>query len=95
MIPKDILDKILKIHPTLQEKYGVSELGFFGSVVRTDFKIDSDIDLLVSFSRPIGFEIVDMVMFIESQLGRQVDLLTKNSLKSPLKEIIESEVEYV
>lgn len=95
MIPPDILKTIKSVYPTLVEKYGLSELGVFGSAIRDDFTCNSDIDLLVSFSRPIGFEIVDMVMFLEKQLGRQVDVLTKNSLRSPMKEIIEKEVEYV
>jgi predicted nucleotidyltransferase len=91
----DILKKLKLIQPVLIENYALSDLGLFGSVLRSDFSADSDLDLLVSFSKPIGFEIVDMVMYLEKEFGRRVDVMTKDSLKSPLKEIIEGEVQYV
>lgn len=95
MVREDILKKLKLVYPSLVDQYGICELGLFGSVLRSDFGPQSDVDILVSFSRPIGFEIVDMVMFLEKELSRSVDLVTKKSLLPPLKEIIEDEVVYV
>jgi predicted nucleotidyltransferase len=49
-----IQDKLHQIKPQLSEKYHVNSIGLFGSIVRNDFKPESDIDILVDFSQPIG-----------------------------------------
>lgn len=48
MTKKHILD-YLSIHkPEFQKKYGVEEIGLFGSYARDEAKEDSDIDIFVS-----------------------------------------------
>ena len=47
-------DKLRAMLPELAEKYGVSELGLFGSRVRGDHRPDSDLDVLVSFHPDAG-----------------------------------------
>nr|NIQ07596.1 nucleotidyltransferase [Candidatus Korarchaeota archaeon]NIU85243.1 nucleotidyltransferase [Candidatus Thorarchaeota archaeon]NIW15326.1 nucleotidyltransferase [Candidatus Thorarchaeota archaeon]NIW53291.1 nucleotidyltransferase [Candidatus Korarchaeota archaeon] len=54
----------------------------------------SDVDILVKFSEPIGWEVVDLKEYLESLLGKSVDLVTVNALKPQLKEKILAEVEY-
>lgn len=44
----------------LRNQFGVSRIGVFGSYARDQARTESDIDLLVEFSRPIGWEIVDL-----------------------------------
>ncbi|MBD1910251.1 MULTISPECIES: nucleotidyltransferase family protein [unclassified Leptolyngbya] len=66
------------------QKWKIQELSFFGSVLRQDFRPDSDIDALVSFEEgaPWGLlELVRMKRELSTLLGRDVDLLTKKSIE--------------
>ena len=59
------------------QRWGVTEFALFGSVLRPDFRPDSDIDVLVSFapgSEPSLFDIMDMQAELETLFGRKVDL---------------------
>ncbi len=59
----------------------------FGSVARGETREDSDVDLLVEFSQPVGmFQFIEIQQWLESLLGCRVDLGTPRSLKSALKE---------
>jgi uncharacterized protein len=66
---------------------GIKRLAAFGSVVRHDFRPDSDVDLLVEFADVESPGYADRFMrFAEEAeriLGRPVDLLTTNSLRNP------------
>ncbi|MCC6219660.1 MAG: nucleotidyltransferase domain-containing protein [Deltaproteobacteria bacterium] len=56
---------------------------------------NSDIDILVEFNRPIGMEIVDLVLELEKLLGGSVDLVSKKALKPELLKAIEQQINYV
>jgi predicted nucleotidyltransferase len=59
------------------ERWNVSELALFGSVLRADFRPDSDIDMLVAFkpnTRQTLANLLAMEEELESILGRKVDL---------------------
>lgn len=62
-------------------KWNVSEFALFGSVLRDDFRPDSDVDVLVSFpsydATPSLFDHVDMQDELVEIFGRRVDLLTR------------------
>lgn len=64
------------------QRHHIRRLALFGSVLRTDFRPDSDIDVLVEFEpgHAPGWEIVDMEDELSAMFGRQVDLNTPNSL---------------
>ena len=80
----------------LKEVYGINEIGLFGSFARGDSNELSDIDLLVDFSRPIGFfKFIELENHLCNLLGKRVDLVTKDALKSAIKEDILKEVLYV
>ncbi|MEO8852855.1 MAG: nucleotidyltransferase family protein [Ginsengibacter sp.] len=76
-------------------KYNISELGLFGSVVRSDFSPESDIDILVDFSRPIGIEFIDLAEELEASLNRKVDLVSRKGIKPQYFQAIQSELVYV
>lgn len=72
---------------TLVEQYDVDRLSLFGSAARDEAREDSDVDLLVEFSRPIGlFQFIELQQWLESLLGCKVDLGTPRSLKPSIKE---------
>ncbi len=92
---ESIQSTLKEIKPDLSTRYGVSTLGLFGSIVRDDFTEESDIDIVVSFSRPIGIEFVTLADEIEDKLQRKVDLVSRNGIKPKYWEFIEPEVIYV
>jgi len=79
----------------LAEKFKVKEIGVFGSYVRGEQEELSDIDILVEFSEPVGWEFIDLLEFLEDFLGLKVDLVTPDALRPQFKERILKEVAYV
>lgn len=72
--------------PELQEEFGVAHLAIFGSLVRGEFRDDSDIDLLVEFQTiPSLFTFLRLKRKLEKLLGYPVDLVTPNALREPLR----------
>ena len=86
---------LTQLKPELTNKYHVSSIGLFGSIVRDDFNSNSDIDIIVDFSKPIGIEFIDLAEFIERKLKKSVDLVSKNAVKQKYFRTFESEIIYV
>jgi predicted nucleotidyltransferase len=59
----------------------VKRIGLFGSFALKTAGDESDIDLLVEFQEPIGLRFMDLVDYLESLLGRKVDVLTPAGLQ--------------
>ena len=75
--------------PELERDYGVSSLALFGSYVRGEEQEDSDLDVLVSFDRPIGLlEMAAAQRHISDILGVRVDLVPKASLRRRIGQVI-------
>ena len=69
-------------------RYRVGELLLFGSAVRGEMRPDSDIDLLVDFLPGADIDLVDyagLMLDLSDLLGRKVDLVSKNGLKSLIR----------
>jgi len=69
-------------------KWKAAELSAFGSVVRDDFRPDSDVDLLVSFTSDAQWNLydwTDMIGELREILGREVDLLSLQALRNPFR----------
>ncbi len=65
------------------ERYPIRKLSLFGSVLRADFRPDSDVDVLVEFepgARISYFDLAEMQFELEDLLGRQIDLLTPKAI---------------
>jgi len=89
------IEETLKIYkPFLKEEFKVKEIGIFGSYSRGEESEKSDVDILVEFYEPIGWEIFDLKEFLEEILGKEVDLVTVKALKPQLKDRILKEVVY-
>lgn len=72
-------------------RYYVKEISLFGSVLRDDFRDDSDIDVLVEFEQdaPIGlFEMSALRFELRDLFGREVDLVSKRGLRPGYREHI-------
>lgn len=94
MTSEDLKSKLSALKPELAKRFGVKEIGFFGSYARGEDSKDSDIDILVEFSRPIGWSFFDLKDFLEDALEERVDLGTKKALKPRIKDKILQEVIY-
>jgi predicted nucleotidyltransferase len=65
-------------------KWGVTEFALFGSVLRDDFRSDSDVDVLLTFSPDSGvslFDFVDMQDELEAAFGRPVDVVSRRGVE--------------
>jgi predicted nucleotidyltransferase len=91
-----IIDTLKKLKPELAKKFSVNSIGLFGSILRDDFSVNtSDIDVIVDFSKPVGIEFIDLAEFLESQVKRKVDLVSRQGIKDKYFREIESEIVYV
>lgn len=92
---KDILSIIKKNQDKIRT-FGVKKIGLFGSFVRGEQDINSDVDLLVEFEQ--GKKTFDnfilLSLLLEEILKRHVELVTTESLSPYIRPYITKEVEY-
>ena len=90
-----IKQTLKELKPELVKNFHVSSIGIFGSVVRNDFSENSDVDIIVDFSQPIGIEFIDLADLLEEKFHEQVDLVSKKGIKPQYFSSIENEIVYV
>ncbi len=79
--------------PYLRERFGITELGVFGSVARGEATEESDIDVLVSFQTvPNIFVYVDAVEYLRERLQTKVDVVRREALTGKIATEILREV---
>ena len=91
----EIENKLRRLKPMLNKLYNVDKIGYFGSYSRNEQNQDSDIDILVRFRKPIGWEFFDLQEFLENELELKVDLISEKALKKQLRQIILNSVKYI
>ncbi|MGG6241606.1 nucleotidyltransferase family protein [Nodosilinea sp. AN01ver1] len=83
----------IRAHRMTLEAMGVKSLGLFGSVARNEANSESDVDILVEFSKPVGFfQVFDIQYFLEDLLQCSIDLGTINALKEHLRSSVLEDV---
>ena len=89
--------RILKKNkPILKDKFGVKEIGIFGSFVRGETRKRSDIDILVEFSKIPGiFEFMDLEDYLRKVLKNKIDLVRKKALRVELRDNILKETVFI
>ena len=87
-----LVSQRLKASPTqiaeFCQRWKIIEFALFGSILRDDFRPDSDIDVLVTFVPEQCFTLDDWMQMqeeIEALLDRKVDLVSKEYLKNPYR----------
>ena len=92
----DLIER-LRRHRDDLHRLGVRRIGLFGSFQRDDPDPESDVDLLVEFAPgEKSFDNFMAVSFLlEDELGRSVDVVTREALSPHLGPHIQDEVEYV
>jgi len=65
-------------------KWRITEIALFGSVLREDFRPDSDVDVLVKFAPDAEWSLFDHVAMqdeLSGILGRKVDLVSRSAVE--------------
>lgn len=93
---KTHLLRLLNEHQQQIQAYGVKRCGLFGSFARGDPTVQSDIDILVEFEpgKKTFRNFMNLAFFLEGLFGREVDLVTVESLSPHIGPHILQEVEY-
>jgi len=92
----EILEK-LAANKAVLTAFGVQEIGLFGSYVRNQANLESDIDLLVDIQKDKKTlrNYLNIVYFLEELFNNKVELITKQSLSKHISPRILETVEYV
>ena len=88
---------LLREHkPVLAERFGVVDLALFGSTARDEAGPDSDVDILVTFKRPLGSkQYFGAWHYLEDLIGRPIDFVTDRELRAELRPYVEAEAVHV
>jgi len=89
---QEILSELRELLPYINEKYQVISIEVFGSYVKNQQSINSDLDLLVTFSKVPGLlKFLELKNYLSDKLQINVDLVMKDSLKPAIGKNILSE----
>jgi hypothetical protein len=93
MIEQDAIAARLRAAlPYLRQRWPIRSLALFGSVVRDEARVDSDLDVLVEFDRTIDlFAFLELEDELARLSGRRVDLVSRAALKHYIGQRIRAE----
>ena len=92
----DITESLREQLPDLRTRFGIDELGVFGSYVRGEQTEESDLDVLVTFSRtPTLIGLSALKHHLEDTLNMKVDVVLRDSMKQYVAPYILQEVQYL
>jgi predicted nucleotidyltransferase len=95
MIELQSILQILRLHqPELQKKYPIGRLGVFGSYARGEATEQSDIDIAVEITGPMGLNFVAMANEIETLLGKKTDVVPLRSIKPQYQQFVQKDLVY-
>ena len=89
-----ILQKLREHKLELQRKYPISRLGVFGSYAREEATKDSDIDIAVEITAPMGLNFIQMGDEIEALFGIKTDVVPLRSIKLELLKSVKKDLKY-
>lgn len=93
---EEILATLKEYKKQSGEKFGILDLGIFGSAARGETRESSDLDICVRTATPDPFILVHIKEDIENLLGKRVDIIRVRPTMNPfLKKRIEEEGLYV
>ncbi len=73
----------------------ISYCALFGSFARGDARDGSDVDLLVRFSKPIGWRFYGIAEDLQDSLGRKVDLATEGMLNKYIRSSVMGDLQVI
>ena len=90
-----LINKLRSIKPILKQQYFVKQLGYFGSYASGMANENSDIDILVEFSQPVGWEFFRVQDMLEETFKTKVDLVTQKAIRPQLRNAILRNLKFV
>ena len=92
---EEIFATLQRLKDDITARFSVRRIGIFGSVARGEQTEASDIDILVEFSRPVGFfAFLELEEYLSLHLGAPVDLVTPDALKTSIRARVAAEAVY-
>ncbi len=92
----DILAILREFKRDYAEKYGILEIGVFGSSARDDAREDSDVDICIKTKTPNPFALVHIKEDLEQMVRKHVDIVRVREKMNPfLRDRIKRECRYV
>ena len=91
----EVVTKLQQVKPYLQQEYAVKTVGLFGSFADGTHTDNSDVDIMVEFERPVGWQFFTLEKYLEKTLNRKIDLVTANAVKEQLKPFIINQIQYI
>jgi len=93
---EEILSVLRAYKMDFSEKYGILELGVFGSFARNEAGDDSDVDICIKTKNPDPFSLVHIKEDIEHRVKKHVDIIRMREKMNPyLRQRIEKDAVYV
>jgi uncharacterized protein len=91
----EVINCLKENKENLTSKFPLKAIALFGSYARNEQTEESDIDVLVEFNRPVGFEFIDLLEELEKLLNHKIDLVSKKGIKDHYLPYIEDDAIYV
>jgi hypothetical protein len=98
MLSKDYILSTIRFHKPELKKFGIQNIGLFGSYIRNEQSEKSDIDILIDFDpeKETFDNYMDAYDFIENLFeNKKIEIVTKNGLSPYIGPMILNEVIYV
>lgn len=92
----EIIAYLRKNRALLNERFGVTRIGIFGSFARGEQSFTSDVDMVVEMeeSRKNIHSFLKLKRFLEKEISREIDLGFEHSLKPAIKEKVIKQIIY-
>ena len=87
MTRAELLEKLRELKPWLAEQ-GIVNVRLFGSYARDEAGPDSDVDLLVDISRPMGIEFLTIERLLGERLKKPVEFCSWDVMKPYVRETV-------
>ena len=89
MTREELLEKLRELKPWLEEQ-GIVNVRLFGSYARDEAGPDSDVDLLVEITKPLGFRFFGIEEDLSKAVGARVEMGTAQAMTNRVRQHAES-----
>ncbi|MBF0557661.1 MAG: nucleotidyltransferase domain-containing protein [Nitrospirae bacterium] len=92
----EIISYLKQNKALLNERFGVTRIGIFGSFARGEQLVTSDIDMVVEIekARKNIHSFLRLKRFLEQEMSREIDLGFEHSIKAAIKEKVIKQIIY-
>lgn len=92
-----VIDHLQKHKQFMRDRFGVTRIGVFGSLVRGDSTLASDVDIVIEMEgdRKNIHSFLQLKRFLENGISRRIDLGFEHALKPAVRERIRKHIIYV